>query len=44
MSQSNLDPDRIVRLLMKDAVSTLGEGARAEVLAVAASVERRARE
>lgn len=44
MSQSKLDPDRTLRLLMKDAVSTLGEGVRAEVLAIAATVEELARE
>jgi hypothetical protein len=44
MAQSNLDPKRTVQLLMKDALSTLGESIRAEVLAVAASVERNARD
>lgn len=43
MSQSNLDPERIVVLLMRDAVSTVGVGIRAEVLEVAAWVERSAR-
>jgi hypothetical protein len=42
MAQSNLDPRRIVQLLMKDAVNTIGDSIRAEGLAVAASVERKA--
>lgn len=44
MSPGKLDPDRTVRLLMKDAVSTLGEEVRAAVYAVAASVEQNARD
>jgi hypothetical protein len=44
MPQGDLDSDRTVQLLMRDAVSTLGEAVRAEVLAVAASVERNARD
>ena len=44
MAQSDLEPERIVALLMRDAVSTLGESVRTEVLAVAASVERSARD
>ena len=39
MSQRTLDTDRIVRLLLADAVATLGEWARAEVLTVAANME-----
>jgi hypothetical protein len=38
MSQATLDTERIVRLLLADAMATLGEHARAEVLAVAASL------
>ena len=44
MSQGELDTDRVVRLLMADALATLGERARAEVLAVAASRAESARE
>ena len=43
MSQGQLDTDRVVRLLMADAVATLGERARAEVLAAAANAEENAR-
>ena len=43
MSQRTLNVDRIVELLLRDAVSTLGEHARAEVLAVAANVQETAR-
>ena len=43
MSHTELDTDRAVRLLMADAVATLGERARAEVLAAAANVEESAR-
>src|SRR5438128_12352814 len=39
MSQRTLDTERIARLLMADAVATLGEWARAEVRAVAANME-----
>lgn len=44
MSSVRLDTDRIVQLLSRDAVATLGERARAEVLATAASVAENARE
>jgi len=43
MSQRTLDTERIVRLLMADAIATLGERARAQVLAVAANMEENAR-
>jgi hypothetical protein len=39
MSQTTLDTERIVRLLLADAVATLGEWARAEVLVVAANMK-----
>jgi len=44
MSQGTLDSTRIVQLLLRDAVGTLSERVRAEVLATAVSVERNARE
>jgi len=43
MSQTTLDTERIVRLLLADAVATLGERARVSVLAVAANKENMAR-
>lgn len=43
MAQITLDTDRIVRLLLRDAVATLGPRSHAEVLAVAANVEETAR-
>lgn len=39
MSRSGLDTDRIVCLLVADAVATLGAQARDDVLAVAESME-----
>ena len=39
MPQTTLDTERIVRLLIADAVATLGERARAGVLPVAANME-----
>ena len=42
MSQDTLDTERIVRLLLVDAVATLGAWARGEVLAVAAGVAQNA--
>jgi hypothetical protein len=39
MSQRTLDTQRIVRLLLADAVATLGESVRPHVLAVAANME-----
>ena len=42
MSQRPLNTERIVRLLVADAVATLGAWARAEVLAVAAGVAENA--
>ncbi len=44
MSQNTLDTERIVRLLTADAVATLGERARAGVLATATNMENIARE
>ena len=44
MSQSKLDTTRVVQLLLRDALPTLGERARAEVLRLAANHERRAGE
>jgi hypothetical protein len=44
MSQDALDTDRIVRLLLEDAVGTLGERASAEVLDCAAWREVNARD
>jgi hypothetical protein len=44
MSQTTLDTERVVRLLVADAVATLGEWARVKVLAVAANMENNARE
>jgi hypothetical protein len=44
MSQSKLDTIRIVHLLLQDAIPTLGERARAEVLSLVANYEGRARE
>jgi hypothetical protein len=43
MSRDTLDTDRIVQLLLRDAIATLGEGARAEVLSVAANFAEIAR-
>ena len=42
MSQGTLDTERIVRLLLADAVATLGAWTGAEVLAVAAGVAQNA--
>jgi len=39
MSQTALDTKRIVRLLLADAVATLGESARGQVLDVAANMD-----
>lgn len=39
MSQGTLDTERIVRLLLADAIATLGERARADVLAVAENMD-----
>ena len=44
MSQSKLDTNRVVRLLLQDSVPTLGERARAEVLRLAASYKALAQE
>ena len=44
MSQGKLDSDRVVRLLIRDAVPTLGEPARAEALRLAANYEELARD
>lgn len=44
MSQARLDTDRVVRRLMADAVATLGDRARREVLAVAANVAQLAQD
>ena len=44
MSLGELDTGRVVRLLLQDAVPTLGERARAEVLRLAANYEELARE
>ena len=44
MSRSVVDTARIVQLLLHDALPTLGERARAEVLRLAASYEALARE
>jgi hypothetical protein len=43
MSQSTLDTERIVHLLIADAVATLGERARIEVRSVATNMEANAR-
>jgi len=44
MSQSKIDPDRVIRLVLQDSIPTLGERARAEVLRLAANYEELARE
>jgi hypothetical protein len=44
MSQSNLDTDRVVQLLLQDALPAFGERARAEVLRLAANYAVLARE
>ena len=44
MSQSKLDTTRVVQLLLHDALPTLGERARAEVLQLVANYEQRAQE
>src|SRR4051812_22429771 len=44
MSARNLQTERTLTLLLRDAVSTLGEDVRAEVLATVASVAQNARE
>lgn len=44
MSHGNLDTDRVVQLLLRDAISTLGERARIEVLRLATNYEELARE
>ena len=44
MTQGKLDTDRVVRLLLRDALPTLGERARAEVLRLAVNYEELARE
>jgi hypothetical protein len=44
MSQSRVDTDRVVQLLLRDAIPTLGERARTEVLRLAANYEELARE
>jgi hypothetical protein len=44
MTPHPFDSDRVVRLLLADAVGSLGEPARAEVLAVAAGLAQVARE
>lgn len=43
MSQVTLDTERVPQLLIADAVATLGEWSRAEVLAAAANMEENAR-
>jgi hypothetical protein len=43
MSQNTLDPERIAQLLIADAVASLGEWARAEVLAVVVNTKANAR-
>lgn len=42
MSQDALDTERIARLLIADAVTSLGEWAREEVLAVVANMKQMA--
>ena len=44
MSQSEIDTDRVVQLLLRDSVPVLGERARVEVLRLAANYEALARE
>ena len=44
MSQGKLDTDRVVQLLLRDAIPTLGERARIEVLRLATNYEELARE
>ena len=44
MSKNTVDSDRIIGLLLKDAVLTLGERARSEVLSLAANYQALARE
>jgi hypothetical protein len=44
MSQSKLDPDRVVRLLLQDSIPTLGERAHGEVLRLAANYKELVRE
>ena len=44
MSQSKLDTNRVVQVLLDDALPTLGERARAEVLQLANNYEQLARE
>ena len=44
MSQGNVDTQRVVQLLLRDAIPTLGERARAEVLRLATNYEELALE
>lgn len=44
MSQSKVDTERVLHLLLRDAIPTLGERARTEVLRLATNYEELARE